>query len=245
MTASTSALTTRALGRRYGRTWALRDCTLTLPPGRVAALVGPNGAGKTTLMHLAVGLSRPTTGSVELFGRPVSVGGGTVLSDVGFVAQDHPLYPGFTVAEMLRLGRTLNRRWDETAARARLSELGIPLGSRVAKLSGGQRAQVSLTMALAKRPSLLILDEPLFSLDPLARQGFVQGLMSMVRQDGLTVLFSSHVVSELGLVCDHLILLRDGRVRVEGLVDDLVAASGLTLEGMVLHHLRGSVEVAA
>lgn len=245
MNDETPALQTRQLGRRYSRAWALRDCTLTLPAGRVAGLVGPNGAGKTTLMHLAVGLSTPSTGSVELFGRPVVPGGGEVLSAVGFVAQDHPLYSSFSVAEMLRLGRSLNRRWDDGMARQRLETLGIPLGQRTGKLSGGQQAQVSLTIALAKRPRLLILDEPLASLDPLARREFTDGLMSAVLREGMTVLLSSHVVAELEAVCDHLILIREGLVRVEGQVDELLARSGLSLEELVLRHLRGGVEVAA
>jgi ABC-2 type transport system ATP-binding protein len=239
-----SALSTRALGKRYRRTWALADCTLALPAGSVAALVGPNGAGKTTLMHLAVGLTAPAAGSVELFGSPVPVGGGAVLSDVGFVAQDHPLYHGFTVAEMLRLGRALNVRWDAELAARRLRDLGIPLQRRAGRLSGGQQAQVSLTLALAKRPRLLILDEPLSSLDPLARRQFMDGLMAAVRADGLSVLFSSHVLSELEAVCDHVVLLGRGRVRLAGAVEELVRAHQVPLEEIVLRHLR-SEEVAA
>ena len=233
------ALAARALGKRYGRTWALRDCTLELPEGRIAALVGPNGAGKTTLLNMSVGLTPPTAGAVEVFGRAVPVGGGEVLADVGFVAQDHPMYAGFTVAEMLRLGRALNRRWDEELARARLGALGIPLGRRVGRLSGGQQAQVSLALVLAKRPRLLILDEPLSSLDPLARRDFADGLVAAARAGGLTVLLSSHVLSELEALCDYLVVIRDGLVRVAGGVDELLTASGTTLEELVLRHLRG------
>jgi len=155
------------------------------------------------------------------------------------VAQDHPLYTGFTVRESLRLGRALNRRWDEKVAIARLDALGVPLARRVGQLSGGQRAQVSLAMALAKRPRLLILDEPLASLDPLARREFTDVLSAVVRDQGLSVLFSSHVVSELETVCDHLVLLRGGLVRVAGSVDELVRASGTSLEELILRHLRG------
>jgi ABC-2 type transport system ATP-binding protein len=237
--AEPAAFAARSLGKRYGRTWALRDCTLELPSGRVAALVGPNGAGKTTLMNMAVGLAAPSTGAVEIFGRPVPVGGGEALADVGFVAQDHPMYQGFSVAEMLRLGRALNRRWDDSLARERLREVGVPLERRVGHLSGGQQAQVSLDMALAKRPRLLILDEPLASLDPLARREFTEVLMSAVRSDGLTALFSSHVLSELEMVCDYLVLMREGLVRVAGSVKELLLASGMTLEQLILSHLRG------
>jgi ABC-2 type transport system ATP-binding protein len=238
-TSHPAALAARGLGKRYGRNWALRDCTVELPAGRVVALVGPNGAGKTTLMHLAVGLAAPTTGSIEIFGRRVPVGGGEALGQVGFVAQEHPLYSGFTVRETLRLGRALNRRWDEEVAIARLDALGVPLGRRVGQLSGGQRAQVSLALALAKRPRLLILDEPLASLDPLARREFTDVLTAVVREQGLSALFSSHVVSELEAVCDHLVLLRGGLVRVAGSVAELESASSLSLEELILRNLRG------
>ena len=237
--AEPAALAARSLGKRYGRTWALRDCTLELPSGRVAALVGPNGAGKTTLMNMAVGLAAPSTGAVEIFGRPVPLGGGEAIGDVGFVAHDHPMYQGFSVAEMLRLGRALNGRWDDSLARERLREVGVPLERRVGQLSGGQQAQVSLAMALAKRPRLLILDEPLARLDPLARSEFTEVLMSAVRSNGLTALFSSHVLSELEMVCDYLVLIREGLVRVAGSVKELLLASGMTLEQLILSHLRG------
>jgi len=174
------------LGKRYGDEWALRDCSLELPAGRVAALVGPNGAGKTTLLHLAVGLLAPTSGRIEIFGSPPRRNR-SVLERVGFVAQDTPLYPSFKVGEMLTLGRRLNRRWDGQWAEDRLRGLGIPLGKRVGALSGGQRAQVALTLALAKRPNLLLLDEPVASLDPLARREFLQALTDAAAADGLRV----------------------------------------------------------
>jgi ABC-2 type transport system ATP-binding protein len=163
------ALETRALGKRFGSRWALRDCSVVIPQGRVAALVGPNGAGKTTLLQLAVGISQPTHGRVEVFGWSPHEQPLLVLARVGFVAQDHPLYRGFAVAEMLRMGRKLNPRWDDQIALERLDRLGISPSQRVGKLSGGQQAQVALVMALAKRPELLLLDEPVASLDPLAR----------------------------------------------------------------------------
>jgi ABC-2 type transport system ATP-binding protein len=223
----TAALRTERLAKRYAKTWALRDCTLSLPQGRVVALVGPNGAGKTTLLHLAVGLIRPTAGTVEVFGRPVDGTGVALRAQVGFVAQDHPLYRGFTVADLLHLGRSLNASWDQALAERRLDALGIPLARRAGRLSGGQQVQVALTLALAKRPRLLVLDEPVANLDPLARRDFLRALMDAVAADGLTVLLSSHVIAELERVCDHLILLRDGRVRLAADIDELLAGHRL------------------
>jgi ABC-2 type transport system ATP-binding protein len=214
-----SALHTRGLSRRYGRrTWALRGCSLDLPPGRIIGLVGVNGAGKTTLLHLAIGLLRPTEGTVSVFGRPPGPAAG-----VGFVAQDHPLYRWFTVAEMLHFGRSLNPAFDRAGAERRLRDLGIPLDRRTGRLSGGQQSQVALTLALAKRPRLLVLDEPVATLDPLARREFMRSLVDAVAERDLTVLISSHVVAELERVCDHLVLLHRGRVRLAGDVDDLLA----------------------
>jgi ABC-2 type transport system ATP-binding protein len=223
----TAALRTERLAKRYAKTWALRDCTLSLPQGRVVALVGPNGAGKTTLLHLAVGLIRPTSGTVEVFGAPVDGAGVALRAQVGFVAQEHPLYRGFTVADLLHLGRSLNASWDQALAERRLDGLGIPLARRAGKLSGGQQVQVALTLALAKRPRLLVLDEPVANLDPLARRDFLRALMDAVAADGLTVLLSSHVIAELERVCDHLVLLRDGRVRLAADIDDLLAGHRL------------------
>jgi ABC-2 type transport system ATP-binding protein len=218
-----TALETNGLGKRYRRQWALRDCSLRVPTGRVAALVGPNGAGKTTLLHLAIGLLRPDAGAVRVLGETPTDGAG-IRSRVGFVAQDVPLYQDFTPAELITMGGKLNRRrWDSALARDRLSHLGIPLDRRVAKLSGGQRAQVALALALAKRPDLLLLDEPVASLDPLARREFLQALMGAVAQDGTTVLLSSHLVGDLERVCDYLILLHAARVQVLGEVDTLLA----------------------
>lgn len=199
------------LGKRYNRKWALRDCSLSIPKGRVVALVGPNGAGKTTLLHLAVGLLGPTRGEVSIHG------------ETAFLAQDKPLYSGFTVAEMLKFGRKLNPGWDDDFALKRIESLGLPLKHKVGKLSGGQRAQVALTLALAKRPDLLVLDEPLANLDPLARHEVMRGLMEAVAESGMTVLLSSHVVSDLENTCDWLIVLNGGQVQVSGDIDELVA----------------------
>ncbi|MEU0485302.1 ABC transporter ATP-binding protein [Streptosporangium sp. NPDC006013] len=218
-----TALETEALGRRYRRTWALRDCSAVVPSGRVVALVGPNGAGKSTLLHMAVGLLAPTTGTVRVFGRPAHEN----LERIAFVAQGKPLYAGFSVAEMLTFGRRLNPRWDDAAARGRLAELDIPLDRRVGRLSGGQQTQVALTVALAKRPDLLVLDEPLADLDPLARQDVMRGLMAAVAETGLTVLLSSHVVSELEGTCDWLMVVNGGRIQVSGDIDELIAGHRL------------------
>ena len=223
MTATEFALRTDGVGKRYRKGWALRDCTLALPAGGVIALVGPNGAGKTTLLRLVVGLLAPSTGTVEVLGHDVTASTPQSLSRVGFLAQDHPLYKRFTVAEMLRFGRACNLRFDQGLAERRLAKLGIPLDRRAGTLSGGQQAQVALALALAKRPDLLVLDEPVASLDPLARHEFLQVLMGAVAEGGVTVLFSSHVVHELERVCDHLVVLNHGRVTLTGDIDTLLA----------------------
>ncbi|MEU8301233.1 ABC transporter ATP-binding protein [Micromonospora sp. NPDC048909] len=210
------------LGKRYGKTWALRDCSLRLPAGRIAALVGPNGAGKSTLLHLAVGLLRPDAGAVRVFGDS-PYNNTESLADIGFVAQDTPLFRDFTAAELVTAGEKLNRRWDGALARNRLAQLGIPPDKPVDKLSGGQRAQVALALALAKRPRLLLLDEPVASLDPLARREFLQSLMGSVADADTTVLLSSHLLADLERVCDYLIVLNAARVQLVGPVDEIVA----------------------
>jgi ABC-2 type transport system ATP-binding protein len=223
MTAAEYALRADGLGKRYRRSWALRDCTLALPAGRVIALVGPNGAGKTTLLRLSVGLLAPTIGSVEILGQSPTANTPQALSRVGFLAQGHPLYRHFTVADLLRFGRSCNVRFDQGLAEQRLSQLEIPLDRPAGALSGGQQAQVALALALAKRPDLLVLDEPLSSLDPLARREFQQTLMGAVAADGMTVLFSSHAVHELERVCDHLVVLNHGRVSIDGDIETILA----------------------
>jgi ABC-2 type transport system ATP-binding protein len=222
-----TALETVGLGKRYGSRWALQDCTLEIPAGSVTALVGPNGAGKTTLLHLAVGLSEPSAGEVRILGASPRRDAADVLPRIGFVAQEHPLYRGFTVAETLRFGRELNPSWDEDAARARVDALGLPLRKRVGTLSGGQRAQVALTLALAKRPELLLLDEPVASLDPLARREFLQSVMEAVAETGMTVLLSSHLVADLERVCDHLVILAGGHTQLVGPIEEILAAHRL------------------
>ncbi|MET7748820.1 ABC transporter ATP-binding protein [Micromonospora sp. NPDC005367] len=217
------ALETEQLGKRYGRRWALQDCSFRLPAGRIVGLVGPNGAGKSTLLHLAVGLLRPDAGEVRIFGRS-PYDNPAALPDIGFVAQDTPLYRDFTAAELVQLGGRMNVRWDAALARERLAQLGIPPKLPVGRLSGGQRAQVALALALAKRPRLLLLDEPVASLDPLARREFLQSLMGSVTDSGTTVLLSSHLLADLERACDHLVVLHSSRVRLAGAVDDLVDA---------------------
>ena len=184
--------------------------------------MGPNGAGKTTLLRLAVGLTRPSAGSVRVFGLDPREGAAEVLPRVGFLAQEHPLYGGFSVEEMLRFGRKLNPGWEDAAARARIAELELPLRKKVRNLSGGQRAQVALTLALAKQPELLLLDEPVASLDPLARREFLQSVLEVVAERELTVVLSSHILADLERTCDHLIVLVDSRVRLAGDMDDII-----------------------
>jgi ABC-2 type transport system ATP-binding protein len=218
----TAVLSAHGLGKRYRRRWALSDCTLDVPAGRVVGLVGPNGAGKTTLLHLAVGLLTPTSGTIEVLGGQPGAGP-EQLAKVGFVAQDTPTYAGLTVDEHLRLGARLNPGWDDALARDRIGRLGLDLGHRAGKLSGGQRAQLALTLGIAKRPELLILDEPVASLDPLARREFLQDLMEAVAEHELSVVLSSHLVSDLERVCDHLIVLVASRVQLAGDLDTLLA----------------------
>jgi ABC-2 type transport system ATP-binding protein len=220
-----SAISTQGLGKRYGSKWALRDCTIEVPEGSVTALVGPNGAGKTTLLQLAVGLTRPSAGDVTVLG--LSPRDPALLSRVGFVGQEHPLHRGFTVAETLKLGRKLNPGWDDALAHERVQRLDLPLDRTVGRLSGGQRAQVALTVALAKRPELLLLDEPVASLDPLARREFLNGLMEAVSETGLTVILSSHIIAELERVCDHLVILAEARAELAGPIDEIVAGHRL------------------
>jgi ABC-2 type transport system ATP-binding protein len=211
------------LSKRYRKRWALRDCTLEIPSRRVVGLVGPNGAGKTTLLSLAVGLLEPTAGRINVLGaRPAQ--SPAQLGRVGFVAQQNPLYGGLTVADHLRLGAWLNPNWDADRAAKRVDELGLDPKQRAGKLSGGQHAQLALTMALAKRPELLVLDEPVASLDPLARREFLQHLMAAVADDDMAVVLSSHLVADLERVCDHVVILANSRVQVAGDVDELLGS---------------------
>jgi ABC-2 type transport system ATP-binding protein len=224
-----TVLEAQDLGKRFGRTWALRECSLSIPKGCTAALVGPNGAGKTTLINCVVGLSQPTEGSLRVFGD-VAPGSHHALRSIGFVAQDAPLYGHLRVGAMIEVAERLNQSFDVSLVQRRLQELGIRSDHRVGSLSGGQHAQLALSLALARGPELLVLDEPLARLDPLARHQFMAEVMAAVADGGLSVLFSSHVIAELERVADHLIVLSHGSVRVAGAVDDLLAGHRI-LEG--------------
>ncbi|HYM95710.1 MAG TPA: ABC transporter ATP-binding protein [Candidatus Sulfotelmatobacter sp.] len=247
-----NVIETSGLSKRYGSRWALRDCTLAIPAGHVVALVGPNGAGKTTLLSLAVGLTVPTAGIVRVLGGSPA-GMAEALHGIAFVAQDVAIYKNLSAADMLHMTRNLNRRFDQRYAEARLGELGIPLNRKAGELSGGQQAQLSLTLALARRPRLLVLDEPMAMLDPLARHDFMATVMAAVADDGVSVLLSSHVLAELERVADYLVLLSRGHVQAAGEVEDMLAhhrvLTGPTMEAdryterlSVVHARRGAAQ---
>ena len=217
-----NVIESHGLTKSYGATKALDDCTLAIPEGHVVALVGPNGAGKSTLLNLAVGLAVPTSGDLTVLGGE-HAGSLTALDGIAFVAQDMPLYKNLSAADMLHLTRNLNRFFDQSYAVARLSELGIPLKRKAGKLSGGQQAQLALTLALGRRPRLLVLDEPVAMLDPIARHDFMATVLMAAADEGVSVVLSSHVLAELERVADYLILMSRGQVQVAGEVDDLLA----------------------
>ncbi len=221
-----SVVETRGLAKRYGRTIALQDCDLTLPEGQLAALVGPNGAGKSTLLNLVVGLSRPSSGEVVVLDG-IPAGSLAALDGIAYVAQDMPLYRNLSAADMIHLTRNLNGTFDDAYAQRRLDDLGIEPRRRSGRLSGGQRAQLALTLALARHPRLLVLDEPTASLDPLARHDFMATVMAAMAEDGVSVVLSSHVLSELERVADYLVLISHGRVRIDGVVEDLLGTHRL------------------
>jgi ABC-2 type transport system ATP-binding protein len=233
----TAAVDAAGLTKRYGRRVALSDCTLSIPSGKVVGLVGPNGAGKTTLLHLAVGLLEPSAGRIAVLGRRPAEDAAQ-LARVGFVAQNTPLYSRLSVAGHLDLGRWVNPGWDDTLGRRRIEGLGFDLSQKAGTLSGGQRAQLALTLAIAKRPELLVLDEPVASLDPLARREFLQALMGFVAEHGVSVVLSSHLVADLERACDYLVVLVGSRVQVAGEIDQLLSAhhrlSGPRRDGMRL-----------
>jgi ABC-2 type transport system ATP-binding protein len=216
-------LQTTALGKRYGKRWAIRDCSLEIPAGSVTALIGPNGTGKSTLLRMVVGLGTPTEGSVAVFGNDPRREQTVVLPQLGYVAQERPLYSRFSVDEMFKVGEKMNSVWDRDFAEKRAAQLGIGLRERADKLSGGQQAQISLILALAKHPALLVLDEPTASLDPLARREFLQVLMEAVAVDGTTVVMSSHNVPDVERVCDHLVILSKAKVQVAESLDTFLS----------------------
>ena len=248
---SMNVIETSGLGKRYGSTWALRACTLAVPRGRVAALVGPNGAGKTPLLNLVAGLAEPAAGAVTVLGG-LPAGSSAALDGIAFVAQDTPLYKNLSAADMLHLTASLNRRFDHHYAQARLGELSIPLNRKAGKLSRGQQAQLALTLALARRPRLLVLDEPVAMLDPVARHDFMATVLTAAADDGVSVVLSSHALAELERVADYLILLSLGRVQMAGEVDDLLAShrmltgpaaeAGKYADRPVVHVRRGTAQ---
>ena len=244
-----AAIRATNLSKRYGKVWALDRCDLSIPQSSFTALVGANGAGKSTFLTMLVGLLKPTGGDVEVFGLSPRRQRRQALAKIGFVAQDRPLYRSLSVANTIEMGRRLNDNWDGELATNRLARLGIPLNRQVGHLSGGQQAQVSLSLALGKRPSLLILDEPMSSLDPLARQSFLDEVTEVAKDQDMTVILSSHIISELARVCDYVVILDSGKVKASGPVETLIAMwaarsaeprrAGMTeLEHSVLGYLR-------
>ncbi|MFF1615677.1 ABC transporter ATP-binding protein [Amycolatopsis sp. NPDC058278] len=217
-----TVLKAQGLGKKYKRKQALTGCTLEIEAGHVTGLVGPNGAGKSTLLNIAAGMLEPTSGTIEVCGG-VPGSGPEQLAKVGYVAQNTPVYSGLSIEEHLRLGAHLNPGWDASLAEKRIERLGLDPKQHAGKLSGGQRAQLALTIGIAKRPELLLLDEPVAALDPLARREFLQDLMEAVAEHGLSVVMSSHLVNDLERVCDHLVVLVDSQVRVIGEVETLLA----------------------
>jgi len=247
MSSSEPAVETIGLGRRYRRTWGLRDCSFALPQGRVAALVGPNGAGKSTLLRMLAGINAPSEGVVTVLGKSPRTQTADALSRTAYLDQDRPLYKDFRVEEILRFGRELNPRWDSERALRHLEELRISQASRVGQLSGGQQAQVALTMCLAKRPELLLLDEPVAALDPLARENLMQILLQSVADDGTTVLLSSHAVTDLATICDYVIILSASRVQFAGELDDILGVHRILVgpAGSVSPTLEGATVISS
>ncbi|GHO46392.1 ABC transporter ATP-binding protein [Ktedonospora formicarum] len=225
----TLALEASQLGKRYGKRWALRNCDLGVPEGSVTGLVGLNGAGKTTLMHLAMGLLKPDEGSIRVLGEITGPNATALISRLGFIAQERPLYKSFSVQDMLTLGRKLNTQWDQDLAVKTLERLRISLKMRVGKLSGGQQALLSLMMALAKRPQMLLLDEPFASIDPAARRDLTRLLMETAASEGTSILISSHYIMDLENTCDHLILLAQGQVKLEDDMDHFMSEHKLLI----------------
>jgi ABC-2 type transport system ATP-binding protein len=240
----TTAIQTKGLGKRYKSFWALENCNITVPQGSVSALVGPNGAGKSTLLKLLTGLSNASAGESEVLGK-APMQHQDFLADIGYLAQEIPLYKALSAADHIAMGHHLNTRWDDAFARGRLKELGIPLDRPVGKLSGGQRAQVALALALAKKPKLLLLDEPVAALDPLARHDFLSSLSQAVADGGLTVVMSSHLLTDLERVSDHVIVLAAGKTQLCDDIDAVLAthkllvgprAHGATINGCTIIH---------
>ncbi|MET9091449.1 ABC transporter ATP-binding protein [Streptomyces cyaneofuscatus] len=232
-TAGSWALEARGLGKRYFRGWALRDCSFRIPAGRICGLVGPNGAGKSTLLGLATRQVQPTNGELRIFGIPVD--DPAVMPRFAFLGQDKPLFKRFTVADTLRMGAELNPGWDAAAAERIVRSGNVPMHARIGTLSGGQRTRVAFALAFGKRPDLLLLDEPMSDLDPLARDEMSTLLMAEAVERGTTVVMSSHMLTELEDMCDYLLVVAEGRIRMAGDADALVPAhtlvTGVTRDG--------------
>ncbi len=226
----TPAVETVELSKRYRRRWAVKDCTLAIPAGRIAALVGPNGAGKSTLLRMLAGLTTPTSGEIRVLGRDLETCDREFLGWIGYLDQERPLYRGFSVADMLRYGRETNPGWDDDRAHTYLDDLAIPLTARIGKLSGGQQAQVALALCLAKRPPVLLLDEPSGALDPVAREDLMHILLQAVVDDGITVLLASHAIADLAAVCDYVVILSAAQVQLAGDLERVLATHRLLID---------------
>jgi ABC-2 type transport system ATP-binding protein len=225
MTLGTLPMETHAVSKRYGRRfrqgrWALHDVDLQIPEGSVTALVGPNGAGKTTLIRICMAFERPTSGRVELAGVDPWKDRTAALRRVGYVPQSPAVYRGLSVEDHVAMAASLHSGFDAAYARRRLEQLGIPLDQRADTLSGGQAAQLGLAVALGTRASILLLDEPLANLDPLARREFIHVLLDAIRSDGSTALLSSHIVTDVEEACDRLVILGSGNVLLDCPLDE-------------------------
>ena len=223
---------TEALTKRFRRRTALDECSLEVPRGRVAALVGPNGAGKTTLLRLLAGLARPTEGRISIFGEEMSTSNAQLRARVGYLDQDRPLYPWWRVREILEFGRRTNPAWDSEFAVRHLSQLDIDLGSRVRDLSGGQRAQVALAVCFAKRPELVLLDEPASALDPVARQDLLQNITELFADNEASVLMATHAIDDVAAICDYVIILSRSRVVLSEDLDYVLESHRLLSRGV-------------
>jgi ABC-2 type transport system ATP-binding protein len=213
--APTVAVAAHGLSKRFKRKVALDNVDLSVPAGSVTALVGPNGAGKTTLIRVCMAFERPNAGNVEVDGVDPWRNRTAALRRVGYVPQTPAVYRGLTVADHLAMARSLHPGFDEQYACRRLDQLAIPLDQRADTLSGGQGAQLGLAIALGTRAKILLLDEPLANLDPLARREFIQVLLDAIHSDGSTALLSSHIVTDVEEACDRLTILGGGKVLLD------------------------------
>jgi ABC-2 type transport system ATP-binding protein len=219
------ALAAHGLTKRYGNgTTALSELDIAVPEGSITALVGPNGAGKSTLMKAWIGFERPTQGKVTILGIDPWRQRAQALKRVGYVPQSPALYQELSVADHLEIARALRPSFDRASALARLADLQIPPSKRAGALSGGQQAQVCLAIALGTCAEVLILDEPLASLDPLARREFLTVMSDDVRRRGATAVLSSHVISDIVQACDRLVVLTGGRKRLDADIAEILRA---------------------